>query len=442
MPRSVLRVAVLPRTVVVATVIAVVLAAAGPLQPASADLNSVTISKSTTASGVQDPGDTFTYRIEVDTVAAVERLVVADGAFDYPQMSITNATMSINGGAARACGNPRPDNVWCAVGSAAAGTSVVVTVSVQVHPNVNVACDQPGGTQSATPDTTLRNIAKVRWEEGGVRFTKDSARVTLQLNCAGYDPDAVPVPAVTILSGPSSGTTSTSATISFTSTPSSAEFRCALDGGSFVSCTSPKTYTNLGIGAHYVDIQGRNATGWGLPTRHAWTIANPFTDIGRSIFRNDILWLYSAGITGGCATDRFCPTANVTREQMASFLARALKLPTTSQDFFSDDNSSAHEGDINRLAAAGITGGCDTGRFCPRANVTREQMASFLVRALKLPGTSTDFFTDDETSIHESSINRLAASGVTGGCGPGRYCPRANVTREQMAAFLHRGLTR
>jgi hypothetical protein len=132
----------------------------------------------------------------------------------------------------------------------------------------------------------------------------------------------------------------------------------------------------------------------------------------------------------------------VTREQMASFLARALKLPATSQDFFSDDNSSAHEGDINRLAAAGVTGGCDTGRFCPRANVTREQMASFLVRALKLPGTSTDFFTDDETSIHESSINRLAASGITGGCGPGRYCPRANVTREQMAAFLHRGLTR
>jgi hypothetical protein len=168
----------------------------------------------------------------------------------------------------------------------------------------------------------------------------------------------------------------------------------------------------------------------------------PFTDIGDSSFVFDIIWLSEQGITGGCSQTTFCPRSVVTREQMASFLARALDLPATTTDFFTDDGGSAHQGDINRLAASGITGGCGPGRFCPRATVTREQMASFLARALTLPATTTDYFTDDAASGHQGDINRLAASGITGGCGTTTFCPRAAVTREQMAAFLHRGATR
>ncbi|MGH2428636.1 MAG: S-layer homology domain-containing protein [Candidatus Limnocylindria bacterium] len=167
----------------------------------------------------------------------------------------------------------------------------------------------------------------------------------------------------------------------------------------------------------------------------------PFSDIASSPFRNDIVWLAETGITGGCGNGRFCPDQAVTREQMASFLVRALDLPATGTDYFTDDGSSIHHADINRLAASGITGGCDDGRFCPRNVVTREQMASFLVRALDLPATGTDYFTDDGSSIHEADINRLAASGITGGCGGSRFCPAAGVTRGQMAAFLRRGLS-
>jgi hypothetical protein len=168
----------------------------------------------------------------------------------------------------------------------------------------------------------------------------------------------------------------------------------------------------------------------------------PFSDILGSPFSSSILWLASSGITAGCAPGRFCPRETVTREQMASFLVRGLKLPHTSTDFFTDDNGSPHQGDINRLAASGITGGCAPGRFCPRETVTREQMASFLVRGLKLPWTGTDYFTDDNGSPHEGDINRLAASGITGGCAPGRFCPGSVITREQMAAFLHRAFDR
>ena len=68
---------------------------------------------------------------------------------------------------------------------------------------------------------------------------------------------------------------------------------------------------------------------------------------------------------------------------MASFLARALNLLATNPDYFDDDALSNHEADINRLAEAGITGGCAPGRFCASDHVAREQMAAFLFRALR-----------------------------------------------------------
>jgi hypothetical protein len=72
--------------------------------------------------------------------------------------------------------------------------------------------------------------------------------------------------------------------------------------------------------------------------------------------------------------------------------------------------------------------------------VSRAQMAAFLVRALDLPSSSTDYFSDDDDDTLESSINALAQAGLTGGCGSGKYCPDASVSREQMAAFLKRAL--
>jgi hypothetical protein len=115
--------------------------------------------------------------------------------------------------------------------------------------------------------------------------------------------------------------------------------------------------------------------------------ATPFVDIGPysgwdGVFRMDIIWLYQSGITGGCTPTMFCPKDPVTREQMASFLARALKLPAANHDYFTDDATSIHQGAINRLAEAGITGGCGDTRYCPKRSVTREQMAAFLKRAL------------------------------------------------------------
>ena len=166
----------------------------------------------------------------------------------------------------------------------------------------------------------------------------------------------------------------------------------------------------------------------------------PFTDTSGNPFAADIEWLRQAEITNGCGGGRFCPNGLVTRDQMASFLVRAFELPATGANAFTDDDGSPHEADINSLAASGITLGCATNRFCPRAGVTREQMASFLARAIGLPGAVRDYFADDDQSAHQTDINRLAESGITKGCASGSFCPTAGITRGQMAAFLHRAL--
>jgi hypothetical protein len=164
-------------------------------------------------------------------------------------------------------------------------------------------------------------------------------------------------------------------------------------------------------------------------------------DWSETEFAGDIAWAFSTGVTAGCAAELFCPHIAVSREQMASFLARARALPPSATDFFVDDEGRIHEADINRIAAAGITAGCDVWRFCPEAGLNREQMASFLVRAFSLAPTASDFFVDDDGSMHEDDINSLAASGITFGCGGASFCPTGTVTRGQMAAFLHRAMT-
>ncbi len=171
-----------------------------------------------------------------------------------------------------------------------------------------------------------------------------------------------------------------------------------------------------------------------------------FFDDDGNIFEADIEAIATVGVTKGCNTERtsFCPTSSVTRGQMAAFLVRALGL--TAQDSainFTDDNDSIFENDIEKLATAGITKGCGgTNTFCPDRAVTRGEMAAFLVRALKLMAQDPAIdFTDDNDSIFENDIEKLATAGITKGCGgTNTFCPDRVVTRAQMAAFLTRGI--
>jgi hypothetical protein len=173
----------------------------------------------------------------------------------------------------------------------------------------------------------------------------------------------------------------------------------------------------------------------------AFSISGIFTDDDGSVHEPDIQAIAEIGITQGCGPNLYCPADVVTREQMASFLVRALGLQPLGSGPFTDLNPNVHVGDINALAAAGITLGCDTNQFCPSDPVQRDQMASFLTRAFELaPASSAGFIDVPANNPHTADIDAIAAAGITVGCGAGTYCPTDVVRRDQMASFLSRSL--
>ncbi len=159
--------------------------------------------------------------------------------------------------------------------------------------------------------------------------------------------------------------------------------------------------------------------------------------------------LVANGLTVGCGGPNYCPTASVTRQQMAVFLLRGeLGLcytpPPCTGMVFEDVPCTGNPFDpwIEALAGLHITGGCDLTHFCPTNPVNRQQMAVFLLKALNgftyvPPDCTNPTFPDVPCSNPFAVwIYDLADRGITGGCGGGDYCPADPALRQQMAVFL------
>jgi hypothetical protein len=303
----------------------------------------------------------------------------------------------------------------------------------------------PGGGLSAdhegagTADATWSNRIVSNGAYGGYRF-------------GSMSPGDVPAHEVSVVAGQrirvalawSSHTSGSSNTGKSDTLTADLDLRVVAPGGSVSwAATFDNSYEWLDVtaptsGTLRIEVRSARFDAASEPYAIAWAVSGPFFDADDSIYRPDIIWAAEEGITTGCGVGRFCPNSAVTRAEMASFLVRADDIPYSGVDAFADDDGNLHEADINSLAAAGITDGCDPIRYCPNAAVSRGEMASFLVRLLDLPATSHDYFDDDGSSIHEDSINAVAAAGITAGCTEDRFCPGSAVSRGQMAAFLHR----
>lgn len=167
-----------------------------------------------------------------------------------------------------------------------------------------------------------------------------------------------------------------------------------------------------------------------------------------SLFYEEIEKLSARGVTLGCGNGNFCPNDPVPREQMAAFIMRArgeFDPPTPASQRFDDvPPENVFYNFIDRLAELGITVGCQVSPplFCPSDPVKRDQMAAFIIRGLgefSPPTPPTQRFADvPPSNTFYNFIDRMGALGITQGCGGGNYCPGLAVTRGQMAAFLVR----
>lgn len=173
-----------------------------------------------------------------------------------------------------------------------------------------------------------------------------------------------------------------------------------------------------------------------------------FDDISGSVHLAQINEIAQLGITVGCnppTNNLYCPKNDVSRAQMAAFLRRALVLPGTSTDYFTDDGSTVFQDDINRLAAASAPSdiGCGGTLYCPWVPITRSEMALFIVSSLNLQSLGQSDFTDIATDPNAAEIRTLADYQITVGCNPpafDQFCPNETVTRAQMASFIMRAL--
>lgn len=183
--------------------------------------------------------------------------------------------------------------------------------------------------------------------------------------------------------------------------------------------------------------------------RAAETWNGTFRDDDSSIHEEDIEAIYARDITRGCnppTNDRYCPQADITRGEIAAFLVRTLGLAQGTTTGFSDMDGHLFEGDVAALMEAGIGFGCSETAYCPDRPLLRDEMAEMLVRAFDFgdenPG-GEDFFVDDNGNRFEESINKIGANGVTKGCNPpdnDRFCPERSLTRAEMASFMVRAL--
>ncbi|WP_456375717.1 S-layer homology domain-containing protein [Thiolapillus sp.] len=176
-----------------------------------------------------------------------------------------------------------------------------------------------------------------------------------------------------------------------------------------------------------------------------------FTDVPVTYWAYDeIQTLGDSGVTAGCDIYNYCPDDVVTRGQMAVFLERGLRgssfmPPVATGTMFADvgvDYWSASW--IEQLAQDQITAGCDSNNYCPDNEVTRAEMAVFLLRSRHgatyvPPAASGTLFSDVPAGYWAGAwIEQLVAEGISTGCGGGQFCPDAVLNRGQMAVFLIR----
>jgi hypothetical protein len=114
-----------------------------------------------------------------------------------------------------------------------------------------------------------------------------------------------------------------------------------------------------------------------------------FRDVGGTVHRRAIDCAVHWQVARGRTPTRYAPAAVVDRAQAASFVAGLLlaagaTLPEPSGNTFSDEDGSVHEQSIERLAEAGVVSGRGQGTYQPAAPVTRAQAAALLVRAYDL----------------------------------------------------------
>lgn len=177
-----------------------------------------------------------------------------------------------------------------------------------------------------------------------------------------------------------------------------------------------------------------------------------FTDMTNHWARSGVALLANKFIVDGDTRTTFAPSRNITRADFAIYIARGLGLDgDKSAAARYSDVGVQHEAAsfIGAASKAGIIEGSTDGTFRPGAPITREEMATILVRAMNYAGVQTTANPSSLNSFKDkSSISNWALNGVTVSVTAGfikgtddkKINPKSNATRAEAAVMIVRFL--
>jgi len=225
-----------------------------------------------------------------------------------------------------------------------------------------------------------------------------------------------------------------------------------------------------GVNATAVDVVNASTITFGSPAGPSGVadvvVQNPDGQIGTIVrgfvrdyddvlpdadYYGDVVRVTLAGAAVGCGNGLFCPDVPITRGQMAVLLERAahgpdFAYPPPTVSFVDVLRCSPEGVYILQMASEGLTVGCGPDYFCPDAGNTRAQAAVFVLKAehggaYTPPAATGTMFSDVAADAFAADyIEQLAREGITAGCGGGRFCSDAPVTRAQASVFVSRAV--
>lgn len=201
-------------------------------------------------------------------------------------------------------------------------------------------------------------------------------------------------------------------------------------------------------------IESTSADGWrrarsqgvdGKTNAAVLTVPVPvYLDVpGLHPFARDIDWLRAAGATTGYVDGTFRPAVPVSRQALAALLWRLAgePAPAGAAPFHDVDAQHPFADAIAWVAEQGVLVGDADGSFRPGAPLSRQALAAVLWRSAGSPpvGPSAIAFTDVPPGHpFGPAIAWLAATGIADGYADGGFHPAAPVSRQALAALLHR----
>ncbi|OZQ82866.1 S-layer homology domain-containing protein, partial [Paenibacillus sp. VTT E-133291] len=176
-----------------------------------------------------------------------------------------------------------------------------------------------------------------------------------------------------------------------------------------------------------------------------------FGDLNGHWAKASINLLASKLIVSGTNNDTFSPSQSITRAEFAALITRSLGLSTVGGEAsFKDVNPSAWYADAIRTAAeAELISGYSDGSFKPGSPITRQEMASVLAKAIKYTGKTLNADPaalakfSDAVSIpawSQAAITEIATAGIIQGATDGSFAPQKLATRAEAVTMLEKTL--